>query len=573
MRPTRGGPNPSFKARVYVAFGMLAFAASALVARAIELQLVQNDFLISQGHQRQLREVTVPAHRGVIFDRNGEPLAVSTPVESVSVRPAQLGTDPDQWSQLAVALNRPENVMHQQLSALQGRTYAYLGRHMNPADTRAVRELDLPGIEVNREFRRYYPSGEVAGHLLGFNNIDDIGQEGIELNYDHWLAGDDGRKRVLQDNKGRHIEDVDSLLPAVPGRDLTLSIDMRIQYLAYRELKAAIRDHQAASGSMVVLDVTTGEVLAMVNQPGFNPNDRSQMQPNAYRNLAAVDMLEPGSSIKPFVMAAALESGKYNENSQVDIHEGYVKVGTKVITDEHPLGIASLSTILSRSSNVGMSKIGLSLEPRQLYGIMRGLGFGQTTGSGFPGESQGKLTKVEDWRPMAIASLSYGYGLSVTPLQLAHAYATVGAGGLSRPISLLRVDHPVQGTRIVSDNTARKLIGLLETVITPAGTGKQAAIAGYRVAGKTGTARRVVNGVYADHHYVGVFGGMAPATNPRLAAVVVITDPRAGQYHGGEVSAPVFSAVMGGALRLMGIAPDDATAKDSATPAQTLVSR
>jgi cell division protein FtsI (penicillin-binding protein 3) len=573
MRPVRGGANPSFKLRVYVTFGLLSCAAVALVVRAIQLQLVQNEFLISQGDQRHLREVVVPAHRGVIYDRNGEPLAVSTPVESVSVRPDQLGTDAEQWSQLAVALNRPENVMHAQLSALQGRSYGYLGRHMNPADTRALRALDLPGIEINREFRRYYPAGEVTGHLLGFNNIDDEGQEGIELNYDHWLAGDDGLKRVLQDNKHRTIEDVDSLRQAVPGRDLTLSIDLRIQYLAYRELKAAMRDQQALSGSMVVVDITTGEVLAMVNQPGFNPNDRSQMLPNAYRNLAAVDMLEPGSSIKPFVMAAALESGRYNENSKVDIHEGFVKVGSKTFTDEHPLGIASLSTILAKSSNVGMSKIALTLEPRQLSNTLRGLGFGQTTGSGFPGESQGRLSKVEDWRPISIASMSFGYGWQVTPLQIAHAYATIAAGGLARPISLLRVDKPVPTTRIISENTSRTLITLLEAVVTPVGTGKQAAIPGYRVAGKTGTARRVIDRGYADHHYVGVFGGIAPATNPRLAAVVVITDPRAGQYHGGEVAAPVFSAVMGGALRLMGVAPDDATVKDAATPAQTLVSR
>lgn len=573
MKNARRPSAPSFPTRLYVSLGALALAASLLLARAIQLQVVQASFLTSQGDQRHVRDVPVVAHRGVITDRNGEPLAVSTPVESVAVRPAELGNDPDTWSKVAAALERPEDVVYRQLSEAQGRGYVYLARHLNPASTRALRELDLPGIEFKREYRRYYPAGEVAGHVLGFVDVDGMGQEGIELNYDHWLAGDDGRKRVLQDNKRRHIEDVDSLLPMTPGRDLALSIDLRIQYLAYRELKAAIRDNQASSGSMVVMDVTTGEVLAMVNQPGFNPNDRSQMLPNAYRNLAAVDMIEPGSSVKPFVMAAALESGRYNENSRVDVHEGFVKVGSKVITDEHPLGVASLTEIMAKSSNVGMSKIALTLEPRQLSDTLRGLGFGQTSGSGFPGESQGKLSKVEDWRPLSIASLSYGYGWQVTPLQLTHAYATVAAGGLSRPVSLLRVDQPVQGTRVISPRTSGTLIKLLEAVVDPAGTGKRAAIAGYRVAGKTGTARRVVNGAYADNHYVGVFGGIAPVANPRLAAVVVIVDPRAGHYYGGEVSAPVFSSVMGGALRLMGVAPDDAANADPAAVPSTVVRR
>jgi cell division protein FtsI (penicillin-binding protein 3) len=556
-------------------FGVLTVAAAGLVARAVDLQLVHNDFLVGQGDQRYIREVETVAHRGMILDRNGEPLAVSTPVDSVSVNPHVLATVNDQWPLLAKALNKDSQDVARRIAGSQDRSFIYLARHMKPVDAQAVRKLGMPGVSVQREYRRYYPSGEVVGHVLGFTNVDDAGQEGAELAFDHWLSGEDGKKRVIQDRMGRRVEDVDSIRPTRPGRNLTLSIDLRLQYLAYRELKAAIRDQRARSGSVVVIDVTTGEVLAMVNQPTFNPNDRDQLTPGMYRNRAATDMLEPGSSIKPFVVAAALESGRYDERSTLDASAGFLKVGSMIVEDEHPIGVAGLETILARSSNVGMSMIALSLEPQQIWSTLRHLGFGQVTASGFPGESAGVLSNYANWRPISIATMSYGYGLSVTPLQLAHAYATIGALGVARPVSMLRTDDPVEGERVLSEKSARTLVKLLEAVVSPAGTGKQAAIPGYRVAGKTGTAKKAIAGGYSSDHYVGVFGGVAPATNPRLAAVVVIDDPGAGHYYGGDVAAPVFSAVVGGALRLMGVAPDDidASRQDPFLPTQTLVRR
>ena len=568
--------NPrSFRIRLLFAFGVLAAAAAGLVARAVDLQLVHNDFLLGQGDQRYIREVETVAHRGMILDRNGEPLAVSTPVDSVSANPRVLATVNDQWPALADAMNKDRRDVARRIAGSQDRSFIYLARHMKPVDAQAVRKLAMPGISVEREYRRYYPSGEVVGHVLGFTNVDDAGQEGAELAFDHWLSGEDGKKRVIQDRMGRKVEDVDSIRATRPGRDLTLSIDLRIQYLAYRELKAAIRDQRARSGSVVVIDVATGEVLAMVNQPTFNPNDREQLTPGMYRNRAATDMLEPGSSIKPFVVAAALESGRYDERSMIDASAGFVRVGPKMIEDPHPIGVAGLSTILARSSNVGMSIVALSLEPQQIWTTLRHLGFGQVTASGFPGESAGVLSSYANWRPISIATLSYGYGLSVTPLQLAHAYATIGGMGVARPVSMLRVDEPVAGERVLSEKSARTLITLLESVIAPGGTGKQAAIPGYRVAGKTGTAWKASAGGYSTDRFVSVFGGVAPATNPRLAAIVVVDDPSAGQHTGGDVAAPVFSSVVGGALRLMGVAPDDmgASKEDPLSATQTLVRR
>lgn len=559
MNKTRQARPHSFRIRLLFAFGVLGLAAVGLAGRAVDLQLVDHGFLTGQGDARFMRVTATAAHRGTILDRNDEPLAVSTPVDSVWANPKELATANDQWPRLAKALKRDRHEFTRRITSSLDRDFLYLARHMSPTDAANVRRLDVPGVNLVREYRRYYPSGEVVGHVLGFTNIDDEGQEGAELAFDHWLAGEDGAKRVIQDRLGRKVQDVENIRTARPGRNLTLSLDLRIQYLAYRELKAAILEQRARSGSVVVLDIRTGEVLAMVNQPAYNPNDREQLSAATYRNRAATDILEPGSSIKPFIMAAALQSGHYDNNSIVDTGPGFIRVGAKTIKDEHPLGAIGLSTILARSSNVGMTKIALSLEPQVIWSTLTHLGFGQVTSSGFPGESAGLLTHYANWRPPGIASMSYGYGLSVTPLQLAHAYATVGGMGIARPISMLRVDTPVAGERVLTDRNAHILISLLESVVSPDGTGKQASIPGYRVAGKTGTAFKAIAGGYSDDHYVAVFGGVAPASNPRLAAVVVIDDPGAGLHHGGDVAAPVFSAVVGGALRLLAVAPDDAT--------------
>ncbi len=549
--------NPrSFRIRSSFLMGLMCLAATGLVWRAVNLQLLDREFLQGQGNERFMRVTEIAAHRGAVTDRSGEPLAVSTPVDSLWVNPHELALATDQIPRLAKALKRDKTELARRVTSNLEREFLYLERHMQPAEAARIKALGIPGVYSTREYRRYYPSGEVAGHILGFTDVDDAGQEGLELAFDHWLAGEDGAKRVIQDNLGRTVQDVESIRTARAGRDLTLSIDLRIQYLAYRELKAAIREQRAKSGSIVVLDVTTGEVLAMVNQPTYNPNDRDQRKPLVYRNRAATDIIEPGSSIKPFVVAAALASGKYDENSAIETGPGFYKVGTKIIEDKHNLGTIGLSTILAKSSNVGMARVALSLEPELIYGTLSRLGFGQVTTSGYPGESAGLLSHFSHWRPIGIATLAYGYGLSVTPLQLAHAYATVGALGVSRPVSFLRVDAPVPGERVIDERASRQLIHMLEAVITPAGTGPRAAIPGYRVAGKTGTAWKSSAGGYSTDRYLAVFGGVAPATNPRLAAVVIIDEPRAGLFYGGDVAAPVFSSVVGGALRLLAIAPD-----------------
>ena len=547
----------SFRLRLLVVFGLLLAAGVALAGRAVQLQLLQHRFLAGEGAARFTRVAAISAHRGTIIDRYGEPLAVSTPVDSVWANPQDLAGNTEQLQRLARAMHADPQELARRLSTGLDREFLYLARGLQPADARKVRELNISGVNLSREYRRYYPAGEVTGHLLGFTDVDDSGQEGAELAFDHWLGGEDGAKRVIQDSEGNKVEDIESIRAVRPGRELQLSIDLRLQYLAYRELKAAIRDNRASSGSAVIIDVRSGEVLAMVNQPTYNPNDRSQLNPAAYRNRAATDLFEPGSSIKPFFVAAGLASGRFEANSIINTNPGYLQVGTSIIHDEHNLGPIPLATVLAKSSNVGMARLALALEPRQIWATLNGLGFGQVTASGFPGESAGQLANYSHWRSVLIGSMSHGYGLSVTPLQLTQGYATLGALGLRRPISLLRVDDPVPGERVLERGVCVALLHLLEGVITPDGTGNLARIPGYRVAGKTGTAWKAEGGGYSQNRYVAVFGGVAPVSNPRLAAVVVIDEPSTGKYHGGDVAAPVFSAILGGALRLMGIPPDD----------------
>jgi cell division protein FtsI (penicillin-binding protein 3) len=557
----RGAPEKqspeAFRWRAYFLFGLLACGATGLVYRAVNLQLVDHGFLSKQGNARFTRVTEIAAHRGTITDRYGEPLAVSTPVDSIWINPKELALATDQIPRLAAALRLDRQELTRRITSNLDREFLYIARHRQPAEAARVKALGIPGVYSAREYRRYYPAGEVAGHILGFTDVDDAGQEGLELAFDHWLAGEDGAKRVIQDRYGRIVQDVESIRSARPGRDLVLSIDLRIQYLAYRELKAAIREQRAKAGTIVVLDVTTGEVLAMANQPAYNPNDRDQISPKTYRNRAATDIFEPGSSIKPFFVAAGFASGKYDDRSVIDTSPGFYKIGAHIFEDEHgSLGRATLATILAKSSNVGMAKLALALEPEQIWSTLSRLGFGQVTTSGYPGESAGVLSHYSHWRPIGIATMSHGYGMSVTPLQLTHAYATVGANGVRRPVSFLRVDDSPGGERVFTPQICRELVGMLEAVTQAEGTGKKAAIPGYRVSGKTGTAWKATAGGYSTDRYMGVFGGVAPATNPRLAAVVVIDEPGAGQYYGGDVAAPVFSAVVGGALRLLAVAPD-----------------
>ena len=562
----------SFRWRAYLLMGLLACGAGGLIWRAVSLQLVDHTFLAKEGDARVSRVATIAAHRGTITDRYGEPLAVSTPVDSIWVNPKELALATDQIPRLATALKQDRQELARRITSNLDRQFLYLARGRQPSEAEQIKALSIPGVYLSREYRRYYPSGEVAGHILGFTNVDDAGQEGLELAFDHWLAGEDGAKRVIQDRYGRIVQDVESIRPVRPGRDLVLSIDLRIQYLAYRELKAAIRDQRARAGSIVVMDVTTGEVLAMVNQPSYNPNDREQILPATYRNRAVTDIFEPGSSMKPFVVAAAIASGKYDDRSIIDTSPGFYKVGTTLLAeDEHSFGPVNIATVLARSSNVGMARLALSLEPQLIWNTLTRFGFGQVTTSGYPGESAGLLSNYSQWRPIGIASIARGYGISVTPLQLAHAYATVGTFGLSRPVSFLRVDAPPAGQRVLDDHVAHVLVGMLESVVVAEGaTGWRAAIPGYRVSGKTGTAWKASAGGYSSNKFMAVFGGVAPATEPRLAAVVVLDEPSAGEHQGGQVSAPVFSAVVGGALRLLAVAPDRSTsAPDDVVPVPT----
>jgi cell division protein FtsI (penicillin-binding protein 3) len=563
----------SYRWRSTVVLGLVVLCAAGLAARAVELQLLDHQFFAKQGDDRAMRVVKISAHRGAITDRNGEPLAVSTPVDSIWVNPQELDDNIDQLPKLAKALKEDQQSLARRITSNLDREFLYLVRHMPPEQAARIKALGIPGVYLMREYRRYYPAGEVSGHVVGFTTVDDKGQEGLELGYDQLLNGEDGSKRVIQDSYGRYVENVESIRAPRPGRDLTTSIDLRIQYLAYRELKAAMQEYRAHAGSVIVIDVETGEVLAMVNQPAYNPNDREQLKAGLYRNRAATDIFEPGSSIKPFIMAAALASGQYRPDSVVDTSPGFFKVGNKVEEDEHNFGVIDLATILAKSSNVGTAKIALSLQPEQIWSTLTGLGLGQVTGSNYPGESAGMLSNYAHWRPIGIATLSHGYGLSVTPLQLAHAYATIGAGGIKRPISFEKVSGPVAGERVMDPKVARDLIELMGHVVEKGGTGTKASLIGYRVSGKTGTAFKSIPGGYSTDRIMAVFAGLVPASHPKLATVVVIDEPSRDMHEvsvlaqGGSVAAPVFSSVMSGALRLMDIAPDDL----QNVPAATLV--
>jgi cell division protein FtsI (penicillin-binding protein 3) len=569
QRPSENSPGTkTYRWRSAAILGLVVLGAAGLAARAVELQLLDHGFLSKQGDQRSMRVVKIAAHRGAITDRSGEPLAVSTPVDSVWVNPQELNDNIDQLPKLAKALMLDQQQLARRISSNLDREFLYLERHMPPEQAAHVKALGIPGVNLLREYRRYYPAGEVAGHVVGFTNLDDQGQEGLELAYDQLLNGEDGAKRVIQDLYGRYVENVESIRAPRPGRDLVTSIDLRIQYLAYRELKAAMQEYRAHAGSVIVIDVDTGEVLAMVNQPSYNPNDREQLKPDLYRNRAATDIFEPGSSIKPFIIAAALASGQYRPDSVVDTSPGFVQVGNKVFEDETNLGVIDLATILAKSSNVGTAKVALSLKPEQIWSTLTSLGLGQVTGSEYPGESAGMLSNYTHWRPIGIATLSHGYGLSLTPLQLAHAYATIGAGGIKRPISFERLSGlapgaTVPGEQVLDPKVAHELVQLMEQVIAKGGTATRAALVGYRVSGKTGTAFKSIAGGYSTDRIMAVFAGLVPASHPKLATVVVIDEPSRDLHEvgtlaqGGTVAAPVFANVMSGALRLMDVPPDD----------------
>jgi cell division protein FtsI (penicillin-binding protein 3) len=544
-----------FRARARLLAGLLALTALVLLGRSIQLQVLDRQFIAKQADMRHARTAKMVAHRGAILDRFGEPLAVSSPVDTVWVNPPEFAEAAEGVARLARELKLNRQWLGQRVASNLDRDFLYVARHLEPDEAARIRGLGIPGVYLQREYKRYYPNSEVTGHLLGFTNLDEAGLEGLEFAYNRPLAGIDGAKRVIQDGRGQVIQNVEVLKSPVQGEDLVTSIDLRIQYLAYRELKSAIRQHRARAGTVIVLDIATGEVLAMVNQPSFNPNDRNQYEVSRYRNRAVTDIFEPGSSIKPFVVAAALASGRYRADSTIEAMP--FKVGSRVIRDHHDLGTVDLGEVLALSSNVAMAKIALSLDKAEMHDALQALGFGKVTESGFPGESAGLLSSIANWKPINVATMAYGYGMSVTPLQLAQAYATIGAFGLHRPVTFRRVEAPPAGARVLPAKVARDLIGLLEGAVTPAGTGAKAAVPGYRVAGKTGTAWKAIPGGYSRDRYLAVFGGVVPASAPRLAVVVMVDEPQGAFYYGGDVAAPVFSAVTSGALRLMSVAPDE----------------
>lgn len=528
---------------------------ATLAWRLVDLHVIDQEFLRQQGDVRTIRVEQIDAHRGVVTDRYGESLAVSTPVQTVWANPSELSADDPRLTAVARHLGLREGEFRARLRKYADREFIYLRRKIQPEVARQVMDIGTPGIYSRQEYRRYYPAGEVTSHVVGFTNIDEFGQEGIELAYNEWLSGERGKKRVLKDNRGRIIKDLTLIRDARPGKNLELSIDLRLQYLAYRELKAVVSAHNARGGTLVMLDVDSGEVLAMVNQGSYNPNDRSQLTAERLRNKAITDLFEPGSTMKPISMAAALESGRFKASSTIDTAPGYRRFGRFTIRDHRNYGVINLTDVIAKSSNVGISKIATDLGGDVIRDLYARLGFGQPTGIGFPGEAVGVLPAPPKWRPVEEATLSYGYGMSVNALQLAQAYMVLANGGIRYQLSLLKLEEKPTGRRVLSEKVAFDVRQMLREVVEN-GTGKRAQPGFYSAGGKTGTVHLVGKDGYEDSQYKAIFAGMAPIDNPRLVTVVAVDAPQSGEYYGGEVAAPVFARVMGGALRLLNVKPE-----------------
>ena len=536
-------------------FGFLALGLIGLAGRAAYLQGMNHDFLQEKGESRYSRIVEMNADRGMITDRNGHILAISSPVASVYADPKVIDIKPEQLKQLAGLLEMDSTEINARISRENSR-FVYLKRQVVPDIAEKIMKLKIKGIYFASESKRYYPESEFAAHVLGFTDINDEGQEGVERGWQDKLAGELGRRRVLKDNKGQIIEDVENIRAPKPGEDLVLSIDRRIQYRAHAELKEAVLANNAKAGSIVVLDAQTGEILALTNLPAYNPNRRSSITNERLRNRALIDTFEPGSTLKPFTVAIAMEIGKVNANTVLQTAPGMWQVGRKTIRDVSNKGELTVAQIIQQSSNVGTAKIALSLESQTMWEMFNRSGFGALTNSGFPGEASGILRPYNKWRPIEQATMSYGHGISTSLMQLARAYTIFASGGELKPISLLKQNMPVMGQRVISRDTAQAMNRMLEMATKPGGTAPLAQISGYRVAGKTGTAHKLIDGQYANKRYISTFVGYAPASNPRLIIAVMIDEPSAGKYFGGAVAAPVFSKVMSGALRILNIPPD-----------------
>ena len=542
--------------RRVVATCVVALAAG-LIWRVVDLQLNHNAFLTEEGDARHLRVEKIPAHRGMLLDRNGEPLAVSTPLASVWVNPGKLASSRSRWPELEQVLALDPGSLAQVTEERGDREFVYLRRHVDPSVAEAVGSLAMDGVHLKPEYRRYYPMGAAASHVLGFTGIDDGGQEGLELAFDDVLSGEDGARRVIKDRLGRIVENLERIRPARPGRDVVVSIDRRIQSLAYRALREGVQRHRARAGSAVVLDVRSGEVLAAVNLPSFNPNDRGDRSSSHFRNRAVTDLLEPGSTIKPFTVAAALQAGIVRPDTVLDTRPGFLRVGRHAVWDIRNYGVIDVRKVIKKSSNVGAGKLALEMRPADLWRMFHQVGFGASTGSGFPGEEEGTLTDFADWGEIHRVTLSFGYGLAATPLQMARAYAAFGNGGALPDVSFVRTEGEAPAAQAMPGAVAAQVLEMLEEVVEPGGTGRRARVAGYRVGGKTGTTRKSEAGGYSEDRYHSAFAGLAPMSDPRLSVVVVIDEPGGDEYYGGAVAAPVFSDIVEGSLRMLGIAPDD----------------
>ena len=535
--------------------GVLLAGFVVVAARAFYLQGLNTDYLQGKGDAVANRNLTLPAQRGQVTDRNGQLLAISTPVESLWARAAELDLDATQRAQLARILEVEPDALDKKLARRTRGEFA-IQRPLTPDQAAKIAAMDIPGLVLRREFRRYYPAGEVAAHVVGFTNVDDVGQEGVERAYQDWLAGREGSRQIQRDRRGNTIRDLAPIKTAQMGGNLALALDLNIQYLAHRELAAAIATHKAKGGSVVVLDAKTGEILALANQPDFNPNNRRNYEPGPMRNRAVIDTFEPGSTIKPFVAAAALERGLFRPTSVIDTPEVW-RVGNKLVRDVHPHPQMTVTEIIQKSSNVGAVKMAMAMRPEQLWDVLHRSGFGEKPGSGFPGETGGRLRDGSQWKPVEHATMAYGYGMSVSLLQLTRAYMAFANDGEVMPLSFLkREPQELAGVRVFSPAVAREVRTMMEAVTQEGGTGLRTRVAGYRVAGKTGTAHKVVDGQYAPDRYLSSFVGMAPASNPRLIIGVVIDEPSGGVYYGGSVAGPVFAQVMAASLRQLALPPD-----------------
>ncbi len=539
-------------------FGLLILGLVCLVARAAFLQVMHNDFLQQEGEARFSRVVEMSADRGMITDRHGEILAISSPAASVYVDPAVVSITPAQLTQLSNFLEMDRAELEKRIFREKGR-FVYLKRQIAPAVAEHIKTLNIPGIAFTTEFKRFYPEGEGAAHVVGFTDINDQGQEGVERGWNDTLAGELGSRRVIKDNKGRIIEDVENIRVPKPGSDIVLSLDKKIQHIAHRELKKAVARHRAKSGSIVVLDAQTGEVLALANFPVYNPNVRSSINSDRIRNRALIDTFEPGSTLKPFPIAMAVETGHVNPDTVLQTSPGTFKVGRSTIRDVSDKGLLSVAEVIQVSSNVGTVKIALSLPPKTMWELYNNVGFGAPVGTGFPGEAEGLLRPYNKWRPIEQATMSFGHGVSVSLMQLARAYTIFTAGGELKPVTLEKQEFPVMGQRVISKKTAFAISQMLEMATLPAGTAPLARVNGYRVAGKTGTAHKLIDGKYAKDRYIASFVGYAPVSRPRLIIAIKVDEPAAGEYFGGAVAAPVFSQVMTEALRVLNV-PHDAAA-------------